>query len=148
MILHKNCLKWQFFSSYMHKYWLQSGSRNRYVLNFKGEPSSPFGSSLPKLHFLWTFTLFATTYIIFDIQPYEKFLEKNFESVLGTQKGLFTPFLSISIISLYAKHKANLPPISPFLILIYNLHFTSFHPSANPLIQILKFSDKNSKTNW
>jgi len=45
---------------------------------------------------------------------------------LGTQKGLFTPFLSISIISLYAKHKANLPPISPFLILIYNLHLQGF----------------------
>ena len=57
----------------------------------------------------------------FIIQAYQNFIRWIFECKKWNEKGHFNLFLSILMISLYAKHKANLLPISPILILLLNL---------------------------
>ena len=119
--LRENCLKWQFFVWKITHYWLQFGSWNPHTLYFKQEPSSSISSTLTKLYICYTPDLFAKTQMTFIIQAYQNFIRWIFECKKWNEKGHFNLFLSISMISLYTKHKANLLPIFPILILLLTL---------------------------
>ena len=88
---------------------------------FKLELSSSISSTLTKLPFYCHLNLFAKTLMISITQAFKNFNLLKIKCKKWKEKGHFTPFLSILTISLYAKHKANLLPISPILILLLTL---------------------------